>query len=1012
LSNAVDFWGPPIPGADDYVDAVFGAGGYLARRWGATYRPRDGQIELARAVDAAIHSRTHLLSEAPTGCHAAGQLVTMHDGSLKKVEDVVVGDRLMGPDWRPRTVFGLARGQDHMVDVTPARPGWDRWRVNRGHILTLCPWWVKDLSQTVDFVDASLADWVGWPDDKRTEFLLVRVFRDQRPPACMSSFRLRETGTVEPYFGFTLDGDGRFLLGDGTVTHNTGKSLAYSVPATYHAAVNAKTVVIVTANIALQEQLFQKDLPLLAEVLPWSFSYGLMKGRGNYLCRSQYEKQRLEDRQQPMFADERSVPANERDRVRLVKWADHEVATHGYGDQSSLGWKPADKLWREFSVAPEECKGHRCAHKDTCGALAAQRKARASQVVVTNYHVFFTHLLVWMDRGVDAILPAFDAVVFDECFPAGTMVGDVPIESIRVGDEVDSFDRRTGTYVRRRVTNRFVRQAMSLVRLVIDGGAVLVCTPGHPILAERGWVAAGNLHEEDYVFFRREGNFALPSRVDRVEAIGPDSNGVFGDVCPDGFVYNLAIEETETYVANGFVVHNCHKAPDVARDFFGWRYGEGSFKKLARHVRGTHPQLTDGIERAAGWFFQQMFELRRDRDRYKARVVPARLNGHDVTAGEQLLAQLSEFTAIVDQEIAALDTLGSSAEAGERAHGAEQAKGRAQKLSAAVSGVLGGADEDEVIFVEEDEFHTASIACRLVRPGRVLAGGLFGKTVRHPTADGTDAEYPVSVVCTSATLATESGFGFARSELGVGEACELTVDSPFDYPNQALLILPDIVEPNDPRFGEECAALLLRTIILARGRTLGLFTSRKRMNEVFEAIAGQTPYRILKQDDGQRTHLVEEFRRDTHSVLLGVSSFWAGVDVPGESLSCVFIDKIPFPTPDDPVVERLTETDKRAWGKYAVPRAIIEFKQGFGRLIRSDTDRGVVVCCDARIRTKGYGKQFLRAMPKGMQKVKNLDALRDWLDDPAALTAPPPPPAPPDEESGAPGADDEIDPLS
>jgi ATP-dependent DNA helicase DinG len=713
-----DFWGEPIPGIDEYVDATFGPGGYLARKWGSGYRTREGQVGLSRAVDAAIRERSHLLSEAPTG---------------------------------------------------------------------------------------------------------------------------------------------------------TGKSLAYSVPATYHAATRQQTVVIVTANIALQEQLFLKDLPLLAEILPWSFTYGLMKGRGNYLCRSQFEKHRLEHRQLSMLSGERNAPANERERMRLVQWAEQEVKAHGFGDQSSLGWKPSDKLWREFSVAPEECKGHRCAFKDTCGALAAQRKARGSQVVVTNYHVLFTHLLIWMERGVDGILPAFDFVVLDEA----------------------------------------------------------------------------------------------------------------------------------------------HKAADVARDFFGWKYGESSFKRLAKHVRGTHPQLTDSLERAAGFFFQQMYDLRRDRDRYKARVVPSKLSVHDVQAGEQLLERLGDFAAAVDKELAALETLTSSTEAGERTHAAEQAKNRSVKLSNAVRSLLEGVDEDEVVFLEEDEFRAAHIACRLVRPGRVLHGALFGKTVKRAAEDGEEPppEEPVGVACTSATLATESGFGFARSELGVSEARELTVESPFDYPNQALLILPDIVEPNDPTFGTECAALLLRTIVLARGRTLGLFTSRKRMNEVYDAIAGKTPYRILKQDDGQRTQLVDEFRRDTHSVLLGVSSFWAGVDVQGESLSVVFIDKIPFPPPDDPVVERLTETDKRAWAGYAVPRAIIEFKQGFGRLIRSATDRGVVVCCDSRIRTKGYGKQFLRAMPKGMQKVKNLDAIRDWLDDPAAFASPAEaaapesmlPPTPPVEE---------IDPFS
>src|SRR5580658_5606843 len=318
---ATDLWGDPIPSASEYIDATFGKDGYLARKWGAGYSPREGQIALSRAVDTAISTRTHLLSEAPCG---------------------------------------------------------------------------------------------------------------------------------------------------------TGKSISYSVPATYHAAVHGQTVVIVTANISLQEQLVKKDLPLLAEILPWSFSFGLMKGRANYLCRSQFEKIRLAERQESMFADERNLPANERERVRLTQWAEAEVAREGFGDASTIGWKPSDKLWREFSVGPEDCRGQRCAFARPCGALAAQRKARKSQVVVTNYHVFFTHLLIYAQRGIDAILPPFDAVVFDECFPAGTMVGDVPIESVRVGDEVDSYCQASDQFVRRKVLKKFVRHAGRLLRLTI-GGRELVC---------------------------------------------------------------------------------------------------------------------------------------------------------------------------------------------------------------------------------------------------------------------------------------------------------------------------------------------------------------------------------------------------------------------------------------------------------------------------------------------------------------------------------------------------------
>lgn len=816
-----------IPPIDQYIDRTFGSAGYLAQRWGSSYQPREGQVALAHAVDRAIGARTHLLSEAPTGCHAAGQLILMFDGSTKLVEDVVVGDKLMGPDGESRAVLGLARGTDWMVDVVPENPDWTPWRVNRGHILTL-------IDANLLLVDVSVRDWPRWPSSRRSESRLIRLISGV-PWA--SPFKLSATGTVEPYYGFTLDGDGRFLLDDGTVTHNTGKSLAYSVPATYHAAMRKQTVVLVTANIALQEQLVNSDLPLLAEVLPWAFSFGLLKGRSNYLCQLQYERARPGSEQQGALfsADALGETRAERDRTRLLAWAEHEVQTGGYGDSSALAWKPMDKLWRELSVASEDCHGSKCSHARVCGALAAQRRAREAQVIVTNYHLFFLNLLMYMERGTDILLPAFDVAVFDEA----------------------------------------------------------------------------------------------------------------------------------------------HAAASVARDFFGWKISEPTARRAARHFRGTDPLLAQDVEHAAGFFFEQMLRLRHDRDRYKARIVRDKLSAHDVEAAEGLLGKLTTCAARLTEELGFAETATQVATI-------EIAQKKVHKLGSAVQGILDDADDNLVYFVEEDEFRKAHVACRLVRPARVLRDALFGKTV---VTDGTTDPQPVSIVCTSATLATESNFEFVREELGVVRAEEIVVNSPFDFARQALFIIPDVCEPNDPRFTSEVGAVLLRTIVLARGRTLGLFTSRKRMNEVHDSIKGKTPYRILSQDDGQRAQLIAEFKRDTHACLLGVASFWAGVDVPGESLSCVFIDKLPFPTPDDPVLDKLTEANKRAWAGYAVPRAIIELKQGFGRLIRTATDRGVVVCCDTRLITKGYGKQFLRAMPRGMQKVRNLEAISEWLDGPAAQAA-------------------------
>jgi ATP-dependent DNA helicase DinG len=171
-------------------------------------------------------------------------------------------------------------------------------------------------------------------------------------------------------------------------------------------------------------------------------------------------------------------------------------------------------------------------------------------------------------------------------------------------------------------------------------------------------------------------------------------------------------------------------------------------------------------------------------------------------------------------------------------------------------------------------------------------------------------------------------------------------------------------DPKDyANYPGQVAQHVARIVKQARGRTLGLFTSYKNLEAAHGACA-DLPYRIYRQGEGPRTLLVQKFRDDVSSVLLGCESFWAGVDVAGESLSCVVIDRIPFPTPDDPIIDAIAERDKNWFFNVAVPRAIIAIKQGFGRLIRSETDRGVVVILDRRVSTMSYGRSFLAALPQ------------------------------------------------
>lgn len=224
------------------------------------------------------------------------------------------------------------------------------------------------------------------------------------------------------------------------------------------------------------------------------------------------------------------------------------------------------------------------------------------------------------------------------------------------------------------------------------------------------------------------------------------------------------------------------------------------------------------------------------------------------------------------------------------------------------------------------------------------------------------------VVLTSATLAVADSFDFFRSRLGVGAAKAERLPSPFDFPNQCGLYVPGhLPEPNDPAFPAAAIEEMERILHRSGGRAFLLFTSYRQMEAAHAGLAGRLPWTVLKQGEAPRGRLIERFRSDTGSVLFATMSFWTGVDVPGEALSCVVMDRIPFTMPGDPVSKARAEAVEARGGSsfndLTVPEAAVRLKQGFGRLIRSRSDRGLVAILDTRLLTKGYGRTFVRSLP-------------------------------------------------
>ena len=225
-----------------------------------------------------------------------------------------------------------------------------------------------------------------------------------------------------------------------------------------------------------------------------------------------------------------------------------------------------------------------------------------------------------------------------------------------------------------------------------------------------------------------------------------------------------------------------------------------------------------------------------------------------------------------------------------------------------------------------------------------------------------------SVILTSATLAVAGGFAYTEKRLGLAGARGLVVPGHFDYRKQALLYVPQhLPEPRSPAFPKAAAGEVARILESSRGRAFVLFTSYQQMRLVYEQVSFEIEYPTLLQGTAPRTALLEEFRSTPHAVLFATSSFWQGVDVPGQQLSCVIIDKLPFAVPNDPVVNARIESIRKARGNpfydYQIPQAAIALKQGFGRLIRSKSDRGVLVLLDHRITKQRYGQVFFDSLP-------------------------------------------------
>jgi len=416
---------------------------------------------------------------------------------------------------------------------------------------------------------------------------------------------------------------------------------------------------------------------------------------------------------------------------------------------------------------------------------------------------------------------------------------------------------------------------------------------------------------------------------------------------------------------NSVIFDEAHQLPETATLFFGETLSTGQLIELARDIRAEAlsaakdmpdpPRLTAALDKAAR---DLRLALPGEAARFTAASVGRKRGFSDA---------LTALDSALRSACAALDALS------ERSEGLARCSERARTAQALLERWRDDSRADLVRWVE---VFSHSL--------RLNATPLSIAAIFHRQLDG----HPRGWIFTSATLAVAGDFSHYRGEMGLDDARTACWDSPFDYASQALLYVPKkLPDPNSDEHTRAVVAASLPVIRAGGGRAFLLFTTLRAMRLAHELLREEfrrhaLGFPLMLQGEGSRSELLERFRRLGNAVLLGSASFWEGVDVRGDALSLVVIDKLPFAPPDDPVLGARLESLEREGGNpfldYQLPQAIISLKQGAGRLIRDEADRGVLVICDPRLFSKPYGRRILAGLPP-MKLVRELDKVLSFV---------------------------------
>ena len=802
--------------------------------------------------------------------------------------------------------------------------------------------------------------------------------------------------------GETIDSRGTLVAEAGT---GIGKTWAYLVPA----MLKGGKVLISTGTRTLQDQLFSRDLPRVRAALTIPVSTALLKGRSNYICH--YHLERLE-------GDERALKSrSEISQLRAIQVFAKSTRT---GDRGELGKIPEDaEIWQRVTSTRENCLGQECPHIRDCFVVKARKQAQEADIVVIN-HALFMADLVLRESGITDLLPDADTIIFDEAHQLPDTATRFLGSSVSTHQLLD-FARMTevaGLAHAREAMNwseahKRIETAARELRLA---AAPVEKMPGRKATFEnipqpeafdqalaalydavdntsRSLAALGERHP-DLATAARAGT-DIAARLVRWSQPGRQGAAVRGGRHRLPFAAAQAPEARDAEPATSRHETGLAAAADGASsrgEGTAWP-AQGAASAAVDTAQSTdeHTSAPAGTGSAAAGGLVRLAGATRPASAQQRRTQALALDEEShAQAARALLRPGAGSRPAATMAVSGAAAGASSAHAASGARAGVAATATAASAAAATSASHAHAASQDA----RDAQAELSALLGDVAPAATSGAGSLhdwtGPSVRwveHGNHHIRLHSAPLSVarafsrfrranqawILTSATLSVANDFRHFTHQLGLYDARSGQWASPFDYPTQGLLYVPQgMPEPQSPQFLPAFADRLMPLLQASPGGALVLCTTLRAVDRMAELLADRfddagIEWPLLKQGEATRRDLLERFQALDHPVLVGSASFWEGIDLPGRVLTLVAIDKLPFAPPDDPVIEaRLRACRERGgnpFAEYQLPEAAISLKQGAGRLIRTESDWGVLMVADTRLVDKPYGKRLWRGLP-------------------------------------------------